>query len=327
MKNQLEKMMNPIERILQTYPLVILDGALATELERHGCDLNDSLWSAKILMENPGLIKQVHRDYFAAGADCAITASYQATVKGFAQRGMSEAEAVNLIQTSVQIAVNARDEFWQDSGNRLNRPKPIVAASVGPYGAFLADGSEYRGDYKLTENELIDFHRPRVEALIHSGADILACETIPCLMEAKAIVRLLEEFPETYAWISFSAKDELHISNGEPVARCAEWLDKHEQVAAIGINCTPPQYITALIKEMKRFTSKPIAVYPNSGEHYDAEFKNWEGVASDKKYGNHAEYWYQCGARLIGGCCRTTPEDIKSIVDIGRFKKTKSSSA
>lgn len=144
--------MNPIENILQKFPLVILDGAMATELERQGCDLNDSLWSATIIMENLELIKQVHTDYFAAGADCAITASYQATVVGFARRGLSEAEALNLIQTSVQIAVKARDEFWGKFENRSNRPKPIVAGSVGPYGAFLADGSEYRGDYTLTED-------------------------------------------------------------------------------------------------------------------------------------------------------------------------------
>lgn len=305
--------MNPIENILQKFPLLILDGAMATELERHGCDLNDSLWSAKILMENPDLIKQVHMDYFTAGADCAITASYQATIEGFVKNGLSEAEALNLIQASVRVAVQARDEFWGIAENRLNRPKPLVAASVGPYGAFLADGSEYRGDYQLTEEELMDFHRPRMKALIDAGADILACETIPCLQEARAIVRLLEGFPGAYAWISFSAKDELHISDGTPIAACADWLDKHEQVAAVGINCTPPQYTQALIKEMQSHTAKPIVVYPNSGEQYDANAKAWHGTSSGETYGCSAHSWYESGARLIGGCCRTKPEDIKAI--------------
>ncbi len=141
-----EKYMNPIANILKDFPLMILDGAMATELERYGCDLNDSLWSAKILMENPELIKQVHMDYYTAGADCAITASYQATIEGMTQRGLSEAEAIHLIQTSVRVAMQARDEFWDIIENRFNRPKPLVAASIGPYGAFLADGSEYRGD-------------------------------------------------------------------------------------------------------------------------------------------------------------------------------------
>lgn len=310
--------MNPIENILRKFPLMILDGAMSTELERYGCDLNDSLWSAKILMEKPELIKQVHMDYFIAGADCATTASYQATVEGFTRRGLSEAEALNLIQASVRIAVKARNEFWEISENRSNRPKPLVAASVGPYGAFLADGSEYRGDYKLSEDELMDFHRPRLKALIDAGADILACETIPCLMEARAIARLLEEFPRTYTWISFSAKDDLHISNGNLVAECAEWLDKHEQVAAVGINCTPPQYVPSLIKEIHSHTAKPIVVYPNIGEQYDATTKTWHGASSGETYSFNAHHWYECGARLIGGCCRTKPVDIKSIATWAR---------
>ncbi|AYK66248.1 homocysteine S-methyltransferase [Bacillus subtilis subsp. subtilis] len=312
--------MNPIQHILDTYPLIVLDGAMATELERKGCDLNDSLWSAKILMEEPELIKQVHTDYFAAGADCAITASYQSTFEGFAARGLSEAEARRLIELSVSIAAEARDEFWSLEENRLNRPKPIIAASVGPYGAYLADGSEYRGNYAISEDELIEFHRPRMKALIEAGADVLACETIPCLTEAKAIVRLLKEFPETYAWISFSAKDGLHISDGTPAADCASWLDGHRQIAALGINCTPLQHIPSLIEELKQNTSKPIIVYPNSGEQY--ETKTWNGAACAESYGASARTWHEKGARLIGGCCRTKPENIQEIAAWARSLKT-----
>ena len=298
--------MNPIEQILHKFPIMILDGAMATELENYGCDLNDSLWSAKVLMENPELIQQVHMDYFKAGADCAITASYQATVEGYKQRGLSEADAIELIKKSVQIAANTRDEFWANVDNQRNRPKPLVAASVGPYGAYLADGSEYRGDYSVSEDELVNFHRERIQALVEAGADILACETIPCLVEAKAIVRVLKEFPGTYSWISFSAKDDLHISNGERIADCAKWLDSEDQVAAIGINCTSPMYISSLIKQMKSETSKPIIVYPNSGEEYDPISKTWKPVSStETKYSVNAEHWYEAGARLIGGCCKT----------------------
>ncbi|MFB7803035.1 homocysteine S-methyltransferase [Bacillus subtilis] len=314
--------MNPIQHILDTYPLIVLDGAMATELERKGCNLNDSLWSAKILMEEPNLIKQVHTDYFAAGADCAITASYQSTFEGFAARGLSEAEARRLIELSVSIATEARDEFWSLEENRLNRPKPIIAASVGPYGAYLADGSEYRGNYAISEDELIEFHRPRMKALIEAGADVLACETIPCLTEAKAIVRLLKEFPETYAWISFSAKDGLHISDGTPAADCASWLDGHRQIAALGINCTPLQHIPSLIEELKKNTSKPIIVYPNSGEQYDPETKTWNGAACAESYGASARTWHEKGARLIGGCCRTKPEIIQEIAAWARSLKT-----
>ncbi|MCI4136654.1 homocysteine S-methyltransferase [Bacillus vallismortis] len=314
--------MNPIQHILDTYPLIVLDGAMATELERKGCDLNDSLWSAKILMEEPELIKQVHTDYFAAGADCAITASYQSTFEGFAARGLSEAEARRLIKMSVSIAAEARDEFWAFEENRLNRPKPIIAASVGPYGAYLADGSEYRGHYAISEDELVEFHRPRMKALIEAGADVLACETIPCLSEAKAIARLLKEFPEAYAWISFSAKDSQHISDGTPAADCASWLDEHRQIAAFGINCTPLQHIPFLIEELKKHSSKPIIVYPNSGEQYDPKTKTWNGAGCAEPYGTSARAWHEKGAKLIGGCCRTTPEDIKEIASWARSLKT-----
>ena len=158
--------MNPIASILDYYPVLVIDGALATELERRGCDLKDKLWSAKILLEQPEKIKQVHYDYFKAGADCAITASYQATVEGFSKRGLSEEQALTLIQKSVRLAVEARDEFWAEESSRMERAKPFVAASVGPYGAFLADGSEYRGNYGLTAKEMKDFHRPRMKTLI-----------------------------------------------------------------------------------------------------------------------------------------------------------------
>ncbi|TPE66863.1 homocysteine S-methyltransferase [Halalkalibacterium halodurans] len=310
--------MNPIERILTHFPLMILDGGMATELENYGCKLNDRLWSAKILIENPELIKKVHLDYFEAGADCAITASYQATVEGYRERGLSEDEAIGLIKKSVQIAIKARDEFWRIEENQYGRPEPIVAASVGPYGAFLADGSEYRGDYLLSENELVAFHRNRIRILVEAGADILACETIPCHKEAKAITRVLKEFPQVYAWISFSAQDDFHISSGEKMADCAKWLAEEKQVAAIGINCSAPNYIDSLIKEIKNKTSKPIIVYPNSGEEYDASSKQWNEITSNQQFTTSTQRWYEAGARIIGGCCRTTPEDIKAINDWAR---------
>jgi homocysteine S-methyltransferase len=310
--------MNPIAAILQTHRIVILDGALATELERRSADLRDSLWSAKILLEAPELICAVHMDYFLAGADCAISASYQATVGGFAGRGLSEAEALGLIQRSVQLAVEARDAFWANSAHRVGRPRPFVAASVGPYGAFLADGSEYRGDYGLSEAALIDFHRPRLAALVAAGADMIACETIPCLIEARALVRLLAEFPGVSAWMSFSAQDEERICHGERLADCAAFLDAYPQVAAIGVNCTAPAFITGLIRAAHRATSKPILVYPNSGEIYDAATYSWHGETSRDAFGEQARQWYAAGARIIGGCCRTTPAHIRALADWAR---------
>ena len=306
--------MNPIAAKFQTHPLLILDGAMATELERRGADLNDPLWSAKMLLETPELIRDVHLDYFRAGADIAITASYQATIEGYTRRGLTRTQAIDLIQKSVHLARDARDLFLAGAPNAA-RGTPLIAASIGPYGAFLADGSEYRGDYGLTEEELMDFHRPRMAALIAANPDLLACETIPCLLEARALSRLLAKFPGTCAWFTFTARDETHTCHGEPISECAAYLDQFDQVAAIGINCTAPKYLPGLIREIRRATTKPIVVYPNSGETYDPATKTWLGETDCDAFGAQGREWYSIGAQVIGGCCRTTPDHIRSIAE------------
>ncbi len=305
--------MDPIADALRQRPLLVLDGALATELERRGCDLADPLWSAKVLIEHPALIQTVHADYFAAGADVAITASYQATIPGFCARGLSEAQAIELLHRSVALAQAARDAFWADPANRIGRIRPLVAASIGPYGAFLHDGSEYRGHYGLSVAELIAFHRPRMAALATAGPDLFACETIPCLDEARALTALLPEFPHLTAWISFSARDGSHNAQGEPIDRCVAEIADHPQVAAVGINCTAPRFIPDLISAIRRVTTKPIVVYPNSGETYDPEAQCWIGGAELDDFTAQARQWYAAGARLIGGCCRTTPDHIRML--------------
>lgn len=305
--------MNPIASILNQYPLLLLDGGLATELERRGCDLRDPLWSAKVLIEAPHLIRDVHAAYFAAGADCAITATYQATFEGFARRGLSHAEAADLMRLSVRLAVEARDAFWSDPANRIGRPKPLVAASIGSYGAFLANGAEYTGDYGLSEAELIAFHRPRMAVLAATEADLFACETIPCLLEAQALARLLPEFPHCRAWISFSARDPLHTCYGELLTDCFTWLADYAQVVAVGVNCTAPQYIAELVRVARPAAQQPLLVYPNSGEHYTSSTNSWGGVSAATGYGAQARVWYTAGAQIIGGCCRTTPDDIRAI--------------
>jgi homocysteine S-methyltransferase len=303
--------------MLEFKPCVILDGAMATELEARGCDLHDPLWSAKVLLETPDLIRAVHADYFAAGADCAITASYQATFQGFAQRGLSAGESADLMRLSVRLACEARDAFW--AGVPSARVKPFVAASIGPYGAFLADGSEYRGDYGLSLTDLMDFHRPRMAVLANSGADMLACETIPCLLEAQALLKVLEEFPKMTAWFSFSARDGMYTNHGELISDCAKLLE-HPQVAAIGVNCTAPEFVTDLTNNARGATSKPILAYPNSGEVYDATQKRWTGESSCSSFANQARAWFAAGASVIGGCCRTSPEHIRelsTVIDSG----------
>lgn len=305
--------MGNIKEIIKSKKVLILDGAFSTELERKGFNLNDSLWSAKVLIESPHAIKEVHRDYLNSGADCIITASYQATYEGFIKKGLTEKEAENLIKLSTTLAKETRDEFWENLKEKNNRIKPLVAASVGPYGAFLADGSEYRGDYKIGFEDLKKFHKKRLETLIDGNPDLLACETIPCLEEAKALAELLRENRKASAWISFSAKDEEHISSGEKISQCAKVLNEYEEIVAIGLNCTPPQYVESLIKEIRKGTEKPIIVYPNSGETYDAKDKIWHGDCCSSSYAESALKWYKAGATIIGGCCRTTPKDISEI--------------
>ncbi|MCA0993090.1 homocysteine S-methyltransferase [Pseudalkalibacillus hwajinpoensis] len=305
---------NPIKSILEEFNLVLLDGALATELEKYGCNLNDPLWSARVLLENPELIYQVHLDYFRAGADCAITSSYQATMEGLTSRGLSEGEAVELIKKTVFLARQARDDFWEQEG-KLNRPKPFIAASVGPYGAYLADGSEYRGDYNVSDQVLTAFHRPRIEALIEAGADVLAFETIPSFQEAKVLGSLLQEFPFTYAWLSFTLQNEEKMSDGTSLKASSQYFKENDQIAAIGINCASPSLVTKAIHQLVSQTDKPIIVYPNSGEFYDAKTKTWREGESCDGIVDESNEWFQAGARLIGGCCRTSPEQIKRLYE------------
>lgn len=320
---------NPIIPFVEKHGAFVLDGGLATELEARGCDLSDALWSARLLRDNPEMIKNVHLAYFKAGADCAITASYQATIPGFVAQGMSEFEAIRLIWLSVNLAIQARDEFWSQRRLSLSkyelqqaqpspRERPLIAASVGPYGAYLADGSEYRGDYELDEDELVDWHRRRWHILARTQADLLACETIPSFAEARAQLRLLQETPERMAWFSFSCKDGTHISDGTPLTKCAAYLDQFEQVAAIGINCTAPRFLAELIQAAFAVTKKPIIVYPNSGETYDVARKQWQGESMPAEFGTLSREWRKLGAAGLGGCCRTRPAHIQQIRD--RFR-------
>ena len=317
--------MNPINKFINQSRPILLDGGLATELEARGHNLGDALWSARLLLEEPAAIHQVHADYLAAGADCLISASYQATIPGFMQRGLDEAEAIRLLRLSVQLAVSARDTFWQNfqspisnlqSPNPLVRDprlRPLVAASVGPYGAYLADGSEYRGDYGLAEEALLAFHQQRWQILAETPADLLACETIPSFVEARALARLVVQTPGRYAWFSFSCRDDQHMSDGTPLAECAAFLDDFEQVAAVGINCTAPRHLPRLIAEVREVTDKPIVVYPNSGESYDAVHHCWLGLSDPADFGALARRWLAAGATIIGGCCRTGPAHISQI--------------
>lgn len=306
--------MNIIEEILQKQKAFIIDGALGTQIQKNGHDVNDSLWSAKFLNEDVSVIKEVHKEYLQAGADCIITSSYQASIEGFLKKGFSQEKAIELIKLSINIAKEVRDEFWSGFENKRSRIKPLVAASIGPYGAYLADGSEYTGDYKISDEELKDFHKRRLEIILETNPDILACETIPSFKEAKIICALLKEYSNIAAWITFSAKNESYTNAGDDIKECMTYLDKQEHISAVGINCTAPQYIPMLIENIKNVCSKPIVIYPNGGSKYNPITKLWEkGELNAQEYAKLAHLWYTKGARLIGGCCETGPEEIKCI--------------
>lgn len=308
-----------LSALLSSEDHLVSDGALATELEARGCNLDDPLWSAKVLLEQPGLIRDVHRDYFAAGARIATTASYQATPRGFARRGMGESAALELVSLSVRLADEARRRHLEavpDAGPLL------IAGSVGPYGAYLADGSEYRGDYVLSAEEFRDFHRPRVAALVEAGADVLAFETLPSFAEAQALLALTEEF-DVDTWFSFSLRDGSHISDGTPLASVAALLDGKANVAAVGVNCVPLHLVTPALTALAQATEMPLLAYPNSGETYDPATKTWNPAARDAgspaphDLASGAPEWGDLGARIIGGCCRTSPADIAAVARHG----------
>ena len=293
---------------------LIADGALATELEARGCNLDDPLWSAKVLVEQPHLIRDVHSDYFAAGAGIATTASYQATPLGFARRGLSATEALELVALSVSLADEAR------RGHLAAHPDAgplLVAGSVGPYGAYLSDGSEYRGDYVLSPAAFEDFHRSRIAALVDAGADVLACETLPSFAEAEALVALVREYG-VEAWFTFSLQDGGHLADGTPLEAVAALLDAEPLVAAVGVNCVPLRLVSPALEALGRATATPLMAYPNSGETFDPVAKTWTAGTDAAAAGvpglaQGAGAWRGLGARILGGCCRTTPADIAAL--------------
>lgn len=302
--------MNPLAPFFDATGFVILDGGLASELERRGADIRDPLWSAKLLIDGPDLIRQVHEDYFRAGADVCTSASYQASLLGFVRRGLAPRQAIDLIKLSVRLVREARDRFWSEGP--IGRLRPIIAASVGCYGATLGDGAEYHGRYDLDADDLIDWHRPRIETLLDESLDLLACETIPCLAEAVALAKLLTEI-KAPAWVSFCCQDGETLSSGEPFAEAVQMMDALPSLVAVGVNCTAPGDVESLIAIARRNTSKPILAYPNRGGVWNASTKTWDMPAAPLDWGQAGLSWRTAGATLLGGCCRTTPDDIRRL--------------
>lgn len=280
--------------------VLVGDGGLATELEARGHDLSDDLWSARLLVDSPQDIAAVHRAFFRAGARFATTASYQASFDGFAQRGIDRAHAERLLRRSVELAREARDEVAGDGW---------VAASVGPYGAALADGQEYVGRYGLTVAQLADWHRPRLEVLVDADPDVLAVETVPDVDEAEALVGLIHDM-KTPAWLSYTISG-VATRAGQPLADAFAVAADVPEVVAVGVNCCAPADVLAAVEIARDVAGKPVIVYPNSGEEWDGEHRTWTG--SSHWSVDLAPRWVTAGARIVGGCCRVRPDDVAAV--------------
>ncbi|MFF7441405.1 homocysteine S-methyltransferase [Streptomyces sp. NPDC008122] len=296
--------------------VLVLDGGLSNQLEAQGCDLSDALWSARLLADGPEQIEAAHRAYVRAGARVLITSSYQATFEGFARRGTGRAEAARLLVRSVELARRAGEgatgEGATGGGAGAGAPGEVwVAASVGPYGAMLADGSEYRGRYGLSVGALERFHRPRIEVLAGAAPDVLALETVPDVVEAEALLRAVEGCGVP-VWLSYTVGGG-RTRAGQDLAEAFAVAAGNDQVVAVGVNCCDPAEAGDAVELAVAVTGKPAVVYPNSGERWDAGARGWRGdTAFDPA---RAVAWTGAGARLVGGCCRVGPTTIAALAD------------
>ena len=288
-----------------THGTVVLDGGMSNQLESAGHDLSDELWSARLLAERPEAITEAHLAYYEAGANVAITSSYQATFEGFAARGISHERAAELLGLSVGLA---REAARQAEAKGVREPL-WVAASVGPYGAMLADGSEYRGRYGLSVAELERFHRPRLEVLAAAAPDVLALETLPDADEARALLRAVRGLGVP-AWLSYSVAGD-RTRAGQPLEEAFALAADADEVIAVGVNCCAPDDVDGAVATAARVTGKPVVVYPNSGETWDADARAWRGRSTFTP--EQVTGWERAGARLIGGCCRVGPTAISQI--------------
>jgi len=291
--------------VLPGESVLLSDGGLATELEARGHDLSDRLWSAKLLADAPQEIVAVHAAFFRAGARIATTASYQASFEGFAAHGIDSGEAAMLMRRSVELADRAR----QQAGGTGR----YVAASVGPYGAALADGSEYRGRYGLSVAQLMAWHRPRLETLVAAGVDVLACETVPDVDEAEALVNVVHSVGVP-AWLSYTI-DGTRTRAGQSLADAFAVAAGVDEIVAVGVNCcTPEDVLPAIRVAGLACQGKPIIVYPNSGERWDGRRREWTGES--RVSAQLAREWAAAGAHIIGGCCRVGPADIAELARV-----------
>lgn len=308
--------MGRFKELLEQQEYLILHGALGTELEYRGYDVSGKLWSAKYLLENPAVIKDIHKDYLLAGSDIVTTSTYQATFPGLAAVGLSKQAIEAVIRLTVTLAKEARDEVWEQlsADEKEWRVYPLISGDVGPYAAYLADGSEYTGAYgEVTKEELKAFHRPRIQLLLEEGAELLALETMPNRLEIESLLELLaDEFPTVEAYLSVTTQDGQTLSDGSSLEAIAELVNQSQNVLAVGVNCSSPVLFSDFLAKCRQLTDKPFVTYPNSGEVYDGATQTWhESADTSHTLLEHTLKWHELGAKVVGGCCRTRPQDIQ----------------
>ncbi|AXJ12179.1 homocysteine S-methyltransferase [Streptococcus pluranimalium] len=298
----------------------ILHGALGTELEARGYDISGNLWSAKFLLDGSEVIQTIHRDYVLAGADIVTTSTYQASIASLVDVGLSVDEAKELIIKSVSLAKDAREEAWIElsQSEKQGRHYPLISGDVGPYAAYLADGSEYTGEYgEVTKEALKDFHRPRIALFVAEEVDLLALETMPNKLEIKALAELLsEEFPQVEAYLSITSQDGKFLSDGTPLEEVVEILAICPQILAVGVNCSSPSVSEKILESFSDLTELPLLAYPNSGEIYDGKTQTWHHGEDGELSVSECQVKWQgqfSQLKLVGGCCRTRPMDIARI--------------
>ncbi len=294
-----------------------LDGGLASELEARGHDLSGTLWSARVLRDDPAAIRDVHAAYFLAGARVGISASYQASRSGFVRHGSTPAEADRLLVLSVALVAEARE-----IARRAGATQPmLVAASIGPYGATLHDGSEYRGRYGVAHDDLVAFHRERIEVLITASPDLLAIETVPDVDEAHAIVEALHGI-DVPAWLSFSCADGARTCAGQRMEDAAAVVASAPGIEAIGINCTKPEHVAELVGRIRAAQPDlPIVVYPNAGRVWDGAASVWLGDGTDLLPRPAVRAWFDAGVALVGGCCGLGPDAVADIAEVAAAER------
>lgn len=318
--------MTSFKDLLQSKKALILHGALGTELEYKGYDISGKLWSAKYLLEKPEAIEGIHEEYVKAGSDIITTSSYQASVKGLVDYGLSVEKAKELIKLSVDLAKDARDKVWAELSEeeKTSRVYPLISGDVGPYAGYLADGSEYNGKYgEVTKEDLKDFHRERIAILLENGSDLLALETMPNKLEIEALTELLaDEFPKAEAYLSVTTQDGNSLSDGTSIKKFVEIVNSSEQILALGVNCSSVANSDKFLKELAALTEKVLVAYPNSGEIYDGATQTWKEDVHACSIADYSQEWVDLGVKVLGGCCRTRPSHILDIVEKLKYNKT-----